>query len=546
MGTRQRQAAKFLLAITCSVGAMEVAARLAHAEVKPFGDQQLGGESRYQLHDRRFYTLASQFRTAQTHAGRYATGDWPYRGEPAQPRPPGLLRVAVYGESIVYGLGLDNVDTLSSKLSERLRLRGLGLDQVQVLNLGVSGYSSVQVHTTVDETIDQLAPDVVILHVGAWNDQIPAVPPDDATRLAEADTPRLLTKIRAASSLVDGILHLLKTQEQAPAHPRVSPEELARRVSAIVQRASDRGAFVAVLSPAHRPEVLKQSPRTSADSRTVSATAQAAGADAVLSGQRLLDNSGSPLAQLFLDSLHPSPTGIDILAEALARSIAPELSRRVQSLAASKPPLQARFLSLSDISPTRTSSLGDVRLGCTVSRNDGQDFPLPKNLSATLGGAVLLDLSLSSLDPQRIRVEGTVQANGISQPLHLVVRTAYGSGVIYNAVTTIQPMLTFEAPFLIFTGRPGDSCRVQLSFKKASQPLWTRHGAGWLDPTTLRDVGGWLIAGPDGTARRSVAPYDLGPKNRMWVQGLVHPGNPKVSVLPPYSYRWTNPCMIQR
>jgi hypothetical protein len=99
-------------------------------------------QGRYRRHDVRFYSLAAGYRQSPSHLGRDATGEWPFRGRPPQPAPPGLLRLVLVGDSCVYGVSLDACDLLGSRLAGELAARGLTPDRVAVLSLGVPGYST--------------------------------------------------------------------------------------------------------------------------------------------------------------------------------------------------------------------------------------------------------------------------------------------------------------------------------------------------------------------------------------------------------------------
>ncbi|HVQ25973.1 MAG TPA: hypothetical protein VMV01_12385, partial [Planctomycetota bacterium] len=89
-----------LLLVLGLLGVVELVLRARQvSSVSPFAriapaiaDDRAG---RYEAHPQRLYTLAPHFRHSPSHLGRDATGDWPFRGRPPEPAPPGLLRVAV-------------------------------------------------------------------------------------------------------------------------------------------------------------------------------------------------------------------------------------------------------------------------------------------------------------------------------------------------------------------------------------------------------------------------------------------------------------------
>lgn len=87
-----------------------------------------------------------------------------FRGEDFAPtKAPGTLRVAVLGDSSTFGWGVEHFETYPERLASALATR-LGIDraQLEVLNLGVPGYSSFQGRVLLERTALPLAPDLVI------------------------------------------------------------------------------------------------------------------------------------------------------------------------------------------------------------------------------------------------------------------------------------------------------------------------------------------------------------------------------------------------
>ena len=86
----------------------------------------------------------------------------------AVPKPPGLRRVLVLGDSHTDGY-VDNAESFSTLLESDLR-RMLGTDAVEVLNAGVVGYSPVQEVLWYEAHASDLAPDAVVLVLYSGND----------------------------------------------------------------------------------------------------------------------------------------------------------------------------------------------------------------------------------------------------------------------------------------------------------------------------------------------------------------------------------------
>lgn len=119
--------------------------RVPHCGVTPFRVSQRTG-------------LASEFRPGFTtlykgfEVSFNADG---YRGPEIPPREEGALRVALVGDSFVFGSAVDLADTLAARMEE-------ALGDSQVLNLGVPGYGAGNVAAVVEHDALRLDPDVVL------------------------------------------------------------------------------------------------------------------------------------------------------------------------------------------------------------------------------------------------------------------------------------------------------------------------------------------------------------------------------------------------
>jgi lysophospholipase L1-like esterase len=78
-------------------------------------------------------------------------------------KPPGVTRLLVFGDSFVFGLGVDEEHLFTTVLQELLN--GAGRGRYEVINLGVSGYSTDQEYLLLQELGVELAPDLVLLVV---------------------------------------------------------------------------------------------------------------------------------------------------------------------------------------------------------------------------------------------------------------------------------------------------------------------------------------------------------------------------------------------
>ena len=118
--------------------------------------------------------LRANFET--TYAGvPVRTNDAGLRGGPLRPREPGRMRVALVGDSFVFGSGVHEQHTLAAQLE--LALGKLG-QPAEVLNFGVPGYNAEDAVQVARERALPLEPDAVV-YVFFANDVDPRLPRAD-------------------------------------------------------------------------------------------------------------------------------------------------------------------------------------------------------------------------------------------------------------------------------------------------------------------------------------------------------------------------------
>ncbi|MEE2941287.1 MAG: SGNH/GDSL hydrolase family protein [Planctomycetota bacterium] len=81
------------------------------------------------------------------------------RGPEVGPREPGLLRVALCGDSFTFGSGVEYEGTLAASLERALAERGT---PAVVFNLGVPGYTAEEAAAAAEHRVPGLAPDVLV------------------------------------------------------------------------------------------------------------------------------------------------------------------------------------------------------------------------------------------------------------------------------------------------------------------------------------------------------------------------------------------------
>jgi lysophospholipase L1-like esterase len=158
------------------------------------------------------------------------------RSYPPAP-PPGVLRVAVLGSSVVYGLNLPFADTLPSALERALQESGR---EAEVLNFGTHAFSIVNVSALLQAYVHQLQPDVVVVVVdlqvarARW----PPLRPGEASTgesIATLGGWRALLARGASGSALAGLLddprparRWLRRTTGLPLHPYPGLEPLGR------------------------------------------------------------------------------------------------------------------------------------------------------------------------------------------------------------------------------------------------------------------------------------------------------------------------------
>jgi lysophospholipase L1-like esterase len=91
-------------------------------------------------------------------------------GETDIPKPQGRLRIVVIGDSVVFGMGVNDADTFSQQLEQRLRARHAERE-IDVVNLGVPGYATRQEVALLERNLAILKPDIVLL--GFYENDLP-------------------------------------------------------------------------------------------------------------------------------------------------------------------------------------------------------------------------------------------------------------------------------------------------------------------------------------------------------------------------------------
>ncbi|MCB2108318.1 MAG: SGNH/GDSL hydrolase family protein [Rhodobacteraceae bacterium] len=89
-----------------------------------------------------------------------STGD--RNGEVSTPKPPGTFRIAMLGDSLTFGWGVEQADTFTEIVERDLYAKGYA--NVETVNLGVGNYNTSMEVTAFLKRVDRLQPDFVVLN----------------------------------------------------------------------------------------------------------------------------------------------------------------------------------------------------------------------------------------------------------------------------------------------------------------------------------------------------------------------------------------------
>lgn len=94
---------------------------------------------------------------------RLQTNEYGFRGPGVQvPKPDGVFRILLLGDSVAFGWGVDDGVTFARRLEMEWNARG-GARRLEVVNTGNPIYDTVQEAATLKETLPLLTPDLVVL-----------------------------------------------------------------------------------------------------------------------------------------------------------------------------------------------------------------------------------------------------------------------------------------------------------------------------------------------------------------------------------------------
>ncbi len=148
-------------------------------------------------------------------------------------KPAGVYRIACIGDSTTFGWSVADDETFAAQL-ERMLNRHCGAGKVQVLNLGVTGYTSFQGRELMDLYVKKWRPDLVIFGFGP-NDRLPALK-SDAEHLNDrtwdvGPLTLFLSRFQLYKLIKAGVVYFENREQGLSLDPRTYIPRLKRKVS---------------------------------------------------------------------------------------------------------------------------------------------------------------------------------------------------------------------------------------------------------------------------------------------------------------------------
>jgi lysophospholipase L1-like esterase len=250
-----------------------------------------------------------------------------------RPRPAKRQRILVLGDSSFFGFGLEDQETLDTKLVHAISATGVKVDAI---NGGVPGYSTEQVRVLLDEIGWSLDPTLLV--VGTFWSDTNFAPHRDRDLLYSvdfADNPLarsagyrwLATLIGSWMAPDGGRLVTWNANSPRPEATlrRVPIDAYAHNLQTIAVEAAKRGVGTIFVSPTAAVEVdpsLPGDPQWTAYREVQAGIARHLGIPWVDTRPALeADYKNPDTPNPFLDDIHPSALGTTRMAQAIARTL---------------------------------------------------------------------------------------------------------------------------------------------------------------------------------------------------------------------------------
>lgn len=261
--------------------------------------------------------------------------------EPEIPKPPGVRRLLVTGDSSVYGYGVEDGEPFIDVAAQHLR-RSSGA-AIEGWNAAVPGYSSYQSLNLLQMRALALEPDVLVI-ANLWSDNnfddfVDKELLSEWGAWRERPATRVHERLRA-SALYRLLHHQLRVENSPQGRARqvgwtvggegqigkrrVALEDYQDNLERMAELAQGEGAELAFVILANREDLAgrQHSPAWDPYREVMRSAAERHGAP-ILDVPALFADTGLSADALFLDEMHPTALGHALIGEALATQLSP-------------------------------------------------------------------------------------------------------------------------------------------------------------------------------------------------------------------------------
>jgi lysophospholipase L1-like esterase len=228
----------------------------------------------------------------------------------------GRRRLLALGDSITFGYGVGDEDSYAFQLGLRL-----APSHIEVVNAGVTGFTSHQVLGYFRRLVPLLRPDAISVCIG-WNDGNRRTADDReyARRLALArDVEGVLDELYLYRALKSVYLRAgLRGPRDPRPVPRVSLVQYRENLTFLVAEARGAGVRPVFLALPRRKDPAERASRDTPYAGVLAETAQALHVPLLGIGDLGIGTTRDSTVEYFIDSLHLSPAGAARLADTLA------------------------------------------------------------------------------------------------------------------------------------------------------------------------------------------------------------------------------------
>lgn len=225
-----------------------------------------------------------------------------YRGASIEPKRDDVARVVCLGDSVTFGFKVKERESYPALLQERLSAG----HRVEVLNVGVPGYSSLQGRRQFARDIVALGPDLVIVSLGN-NDLLDGSLLDSRQPVYSASVFAWRQRVLRLN-LTRALTQLRRPTQTQPNLSRCTAEETRDNLTAIARTAARHGVKAVFFHPLHAREADLKLPIVTVPDPLPTIDVAGAFAEA--------RPWGRPLFQL--DDNHPTPPGYRVMTERIA------------------------------------------------------------------------------------------------------------------------------------------------------------------------------------------------------------------------------------